>query len=85
MAAAKRGGAGSPAGARQDIAETERRLKRAQTPIAKKVLGQLLDKKRRVASGQAAKEISTPVPKPTRGKPTAAATSRRNPATRRSS
>jgi hypothetical protein len=68
--------------AQQDLAEAERRAKAAKTPIAKKVTQQVVDKKRRVYSGQAAREASTPVP--ASGRPTAAAKPRRTSARRRS-
>jgi hypothetical protein len=68
--------------AQQDLAEAERRAKAAKTPIAKKVTQQVVDKKRRVYSGQAAREVSTPVPPPASGRPTAGAKPRRTTARR---
>jgi hypothetical protein len=47
----------SPAAAAQeDLAESERRAKAAKTPIAKAVTRQVLERKRRAYSGQAARE-----------------------------
>jgi hypothetical protein len=68
----------------QDLAESKRRAKAARTPIAKAVTEQVVEKKERAYSGQAAKEASAPVPRATTGKPTAAATRRRTPSRRRS-
>jgi hypothetical protein len=44
------------AAAQQDLAESERRAKAAKTPIAKAVTRQVLERKRRAYSGQAARE-----------------------------
>ena len=52
MAARKR----RPPAVQQDLAKSQRRAKAAKTPIAKAVTRQVLDRKQRAYSGQAARE-----------------------------
>lgn len=56
--AARRAATGKTPGAaaQRDLAETRSRLKRAKTPIAKAVLGKLLEGKEQAYSGRAARQ-----------------------------
>jgi hypothetical protein len=68
-----------------DLAEARRRAKAAKTPIAKIVTRQVVEKKERAYSGQAAKDAARgTAARAATGKPAAAATPRRTPARRRS-
>jgi len=52
-----------PVTPQQDLAEARRRAKSAKTPIAKIVTHQVVEKKERAYSGQAAREIAAQMPK----------------------
>jgi hypothetical protein len=52
-----------PMTAHEDLAEAKRRAKSAKTPIAKIVTQQVVEKKERTYSGQAAREIAAQTPK----------------------